>query len=82
MKNYLLLIYCLFGFSISIAAQELIKIEGKTQGTTYHISYYDIQNRNFQPEIEKLLLEFDFSVSIIILNQSFQGSMPTIRMSS
>lgn len=63
MKNYLLFAYFLFGFSFSIAAQELIKIEGNTQGTTYHISYYDTQNRNFKPEIEKLLLEFDFSVS-------------------
>lgn len=40
-----------------------IKIEGFTQGTTYHISYYDKKNRNFKNEIEKILIDFDYSVS-------------------
>lgn len=40
-----------------------IKIGGKTQGTTYHITYIDNYTRNFQYEIDKLLLDFDFSVS-------------------
>ncbi len=43
--------------------QEPVKIEGNAQGSTYHIIYYDIQNRNFQPEIEKILVDFDKSVS-------------------
>jgi thiamine biosynthesis lipoprotein len=44
-------------------AQEPIKIEGKAQGSTYHITYYDSLNRNLQPEVEKILQDFDQSVS-------------------
>ncbi|WMW77224.1 FAD:protein FMN transferase [Flavobacterium sp. 20NA77.7] len=64
MKNspFHILIISLFFYS-TIAQNNLIKIEGFTQGTTYHISYYDKKNRNFKAEIEKILLDFDFSVS-------------------
>lgn len=64
MKNnpfYTLLLF-LFFFT-AIAQNNLIKIEGFTQGTTYHISYYDKKNRNFKAEIEKILMDFDYSVS-------------------
>jgi FAD:protein FMN transferase len=47
---------------------EPIKIEGNAQGTTYHITYIDRLNRNIQPEIEKLLADFDKSVSTYIPN--------------
>ena len=47
------------GFSL----QEPIKIEGNAQGTSYHITYFDKQTRDFQPEIEKILTDFDKSVS-------------------
>lgn len=40
-----------------------VRIGGNTQGTTYHITYYDKQNRNFQADIEKILVDFDKSVS-------------------
>jgi FAD:protein FMN transferase len=43
--------------------QDPVKFSGNAQGTTYHITYFDKQNRNFQPEIEKILVEFDKSVS-------------------
>ena len=43
--------------------QEPLKIAGIAQGSTYHITYYDIQNRDFQPEVEKILADFDKSVS-------------------
>ncbi len=46
-----------------LAQTNLIKIEGYTQGTTYHISYYDSNQRDFQPEIEAILKDFDQSVS-------------------
>ncbi|MBL0048827.1 MAG: FAD:protein FMN transferase [Bacteroidetes bacterium] len=42
---------------------EPIKLEGNAQGTTYHITYYDSKQRNFGPEIEKILQDFDKSVS-------------------
>nr|WP_315148162.1 FAD:protein FMN transferase [uncultured Flavobacterium sp.] len=45
-----------------------MKIEGNAQGTTYHITYFDAKNRNFQPEIEKILKNFDLSVSTYIPN--------------
>src|SRR6266568_1773353 len=43
--------------------QEALRIEGNAQGTTYHITYYDNQFRDFKPEIEKILQDFDRSVS-------------------
>ncbi len=49
--------------STVFAQTEPIRIEGHAQGTTYHITYYDNQNRDFQPEIEKILADFDKSVS-------------------
>jgi thiamine biosynthesis lipoprotein len=45
------------------AQAEPILLSGYVQGTTYHISYFDAQNRDLQEEIEKLLQEFDLSVS-------------------
>ncbi len=40
-----------------------IKIEGRAQGTTYHIVYIDSKERNFINEIDALLKDFDLSVS-------------------
>ncbi len=53
-------------YSLSYAQQDPIKVEGNAQGTTYHITYFDSQNRNLQPEIEKILADFDQSVSTYI----------------
>lgn len=58
-------------FSVSLysqLAQVPVKIEGEAQGTTYHISYFDNQNRDFKPEIVQLLKDFDLSVSTYIPN--------------
>ncbi|MFZ4741629.1 MAG: FAD:protein FMN transferase [Bacteroidales bacterium] len=55
----------LTSISFSIYSQnESVKISGIAQGTTYHITYYDKKNRNFKPEIDKLLNAFDKSVSL------------------
>ncbi|MGL2964016.1 FAD:protein FMN transferase [Flavobacterium sp. RSB2_4_14] len=62
MKKILFITFIFSAFS-SHAQQAAIKIEGEAQGTTYHITYYDKKNRNLKPEIEKLLLDFDNSVS-------------------
>lgn len=43
--------------------QTPIKIEGNAQGTTYHITYFDKKNRNLKSEIQKILQDFDLSVS-------------------
>jgi thiamine biosynthesis lipoprotein len=45
------------------AQEEAIYLEGSAQGTTYHIQYFDSNNRNFQKDIERLLKCFDASVS-------------------
>ncbi len=60
-------------FTISLcsfltAQDEPIKLEGFAQGTTYHITYFDSLNRDLQPEIEKILADFDKSVSTYIPN--------------
>ena len=49
----LLVFYCISVFSQQ--TQIPIKIEGEAQGTTYHITYFDHQNRDFKPEIEQIL---------------------------
>jgi thiamine biosynthesis lipoprotein len=45
------------------AQPEPVLLSGYVQGTSYHITYFDAQNRDLQEEIEKLLQEFDNSVS-------------------
>jgi len=60
---------CLLFFTTAVYCQsEPVKIEGEAQGTTYHITYFDTQNRNLQPEIDKILEDFDLSVSTYIPN--------------
>lgn len=64
--------FCLGGllfFTTAVYCQsEAVKIEGEAQGTTYHITYFDAQNRNLKPEIDKILQNFDLSVSTYIPN--------------
>lgn len=36
--------------------QEAVKIEGATMGTSYHITYFDREKRNFKDDIDSLLL--------------------------
>ncbi len=61
MKNLAQLFFVIL-FSTTYG-QQLVKLAGVAQGTTYHISYYDSQNRNLQPEIDQILQDFDLSVS-------------------
>jgi len=57
----------IFACATSIySQQEPIKIEGEAQGSTYHITYFDKENRDFQDEIEKILVDFDMSVSTYV----------------
>lgn len=66
MKFYL---GCLLFFTTAVYCQlEPIKIEGKAQGTTYHITYFDSKNRSFQPEIIQILKDFELSVSTYVPN--------------
>jgi len=52
-----------FSTTVMYSQQEPVRFGGNAQGTTYHITYFDKQNRNFQPEIAKILENFDKSVS-------------------
>jgi thiamine biosynthesis lipoprotein len=67
-KNQFIFIFCLFIFQSIFSQQNAIKIEGYAQGSTYHITYIDTQNRAFQAEIEKILTDFDNSLSTYIPN--------------
>ena len=67
-KNSLILGFLLLFATVIYGQSDPIKIEGEAQGTTYHITYYDSQNRDFQPEIENILHDFDLSVSTYIPN--------------
>jgi thiamine biosynthesis lipoprotein len=52
---------------------EPIKIEGKTMGTTYHITYFDDRNRNFTSGVDSLLL---------VVNKSINTYDPTSEVST
>ena len=41
----------------------LIRLNGQTMGSGYHVSYRDSLNRNFQPQIDSFLQEFNRQVS-------------------
>ena len=60
-KHYFLLIllFSIYGF----AQKELMLVEGFAQGTTYHITYLDANERFFKNEIDSILHNFDLSLS-------------------
>lgn len=66
--NQLLFSICFLFWSAGfVYAQQIpIKIEGRAQGTTYHITYFDLQNRDLYEDIEKILYDFDQSVSTYV----------------
>lgn len=47
---------------------EPIRLEGRTMGTTYHITYFDASNRNFSRSMDSLL---------IVVNKSINNYDPT-----
>jgi FAD:protein FMN transferase len=64
---------------------EPIKIEGRTMGTTYHITYFDKKNRNFTGSVDSLLLiinksinTYDPSSEVSIFNRSPRGVAVTL----
>lgn len=46
-----------------IKEERKIAFNGETQGTYYAVTYFDKKDRNFQPEINHLLAEFDLIAS-------------------
>ncbi|MCL2097254.1 MAG: FAD:protein FMN transferase [Bacteroidales bacterium] len=51
-------------FSCNFSAQQYKIIDGFALGTTYHIIYRDVQERDFQPAIDSVLAVFCKSLSI------------------
>ena len=45
-----------------------VNFAGMAQGTYYAVTYFDTLNRNFQPQIDSLLIAFDQSVSMWVPN--------------
>lgn len=45
-------------------AKEYKSIHGLTQGTSYNMTYQDKSGRDLQPKIEKILKDFDMSLSV------------------
>ncbi len=65
MKRNLIIIAFIFISLAKLNAQtEPIKFNGYAQGTTYAVTYYDSLNRDFKPEIEKILSDFNHSLSL------------------
>ncbi len=48
---------------LSPAQQKPMYIDGFAQGTSYHISYYDLKGRFLKKEVDSILHDFDLSVS-------------------
>ncbi|MBR7168380.1 MAG: FAD:protein FMN transferase [Bacteroidales bacterium] len=65
-KILLLLLLVISIYSCNSGTSELKKVHfmGEAQGTYYAITYYDTLGRNFQPQIDSLLDDFDQTVSL------------------
>ncbi|NVO01968.1 MAG: FAD:protein FMN transferase [Bacteroidetes bacterium] len=65
MKKTIIIFCLLSSFSTHLFSQkEPVRINGRAQGVAYNITYFDKKNRDFTTEIEKLLKDFDKSVSL------------------
>jgi len=51
----------------------MISIQGEAQGTTYHIKYFDEQQRNFKHDIDSILLDFDRCLSLYKPDSELSG---------
>jgi thiamine biosynthesis lipoprotein len=63
-KYLFLLLFVFVLFSCENTTQHYKTIDGFALGTTYHIIYRDVEDRNFQPAIDSLLEVFCKSLSI------------------
>jgi thiamine biosynthesis lipoprotein len=46
------------------SVQKKVVFQGQTQGTYYAVTYFDADERNFQPQFDSILKAFDLSVSM------------------
>lgn len=59
-----LLTICMYSCNTGISQLQKVQFSGKAQGTYYAVTYYDTLGRNFQPQIDSLLNDFDQTVSL------------------
>lgn len=59
-----------------------VELSGEAQGTTWHVTYYDLRKRNFKPHIDSALKRIDQSIStyqagsvIDLWNKSERGAL-------
>ena len=64
MRDILIIFLSVINCAQIFAQKEIITFSGFAQGTTYSISYYDDQQQNFQNDIEKILSDFNNSLSL------------------
>lgn len=63
-KNLIILLLIAMGFiSCKQPIAQKVNFVGMAQGTYYAITYYDVENRDFQADIDSILSAFDQSVS-------------------
>jgi thiamine biosynthesis lipoprotein len=58
------LIGYLLATSFGAYAQNMVSLAGQAQGTSYHIKYFDEENRNLKPQIDSILNDFDKCLSL------------------
>ncbi len=68
MKKIICLVCLISSPLFNFSQQNPIILDGEAQGSTYHIVYFDEQNRDFKPEIEQILKDFDLSLSTYMPN--------------
>jgi thiamine biosynthesis lipoprotein len=64
--RYIIMLWLFLSHFAAIAQNQIpmISISGEAQGTTYHIKYFDEQNKNFKIQIDSILIDFDKSLSL------------------
>lgn len=81
--SFLLFTITIIGCSkpTSTVREPMLIVEGRTMGTTYHITYFDEHNRNFKVPIDSLLLlvnksisTYDSSSEVSLFNKATSGS--------
>lgn len=66
-KIILVLISFVFIFSCNNTSKNnYIQLEGEAQGTTFFISYYDSLETDYSGEIERILNDFDYQLSVYL----------------
>ncbi len=64
MKNLLFLFVLIVMSCNPIKKEQKVSFKGQTQGTFYTITYFHTEGKNFQKEIDSILLDFEQSLSL------------------